>query len=377
MKILQVIPRVLRPSAGPSYSVLRLCEHLLYENQLTLISTDKKKDGEDFEYLKTFPISLGLDKLGYSPKMHKWIAQSLESKKIDIIHPHSLWMMHTIYPTWEASKFDIPIMCSPRGTLSREAFKRGSKIKKIFWPLLQLPALKKTNIFHATSESEKEDIRRFGFKQPIAVIPNGIDIGDKLTTRKKKLNKLLFLGRLHPIKGIDILLESWKQVQSTFPDWELEIAGPDIYGYLDKLKKIHDDLKLERVIFSGEVKNHEKSFKYQSADVFILPSHSENFGVAVAEALSAGLPCIVSKGAPWKSLEEKNAGWWVSNNIDHVVKILRLVLSLKNETLKEMGSNGRSWMQSDFNWMKITRMMNQTYQWVLERKDKPDFVYLK
>ena len=111
------------------------------------------------------------------------------------------------------------------------------------------------------------------------------------------MKKLLYLGRLHPIKGIDILLESWKQVQSKFPNWELEIAGPDIYGYLDNLKRIHDGLKLERVTFSGEIKNNEKNFKYQSADVFILPSHSENFGVAVTEALSNGIPCIVSKGA--------------------------------------------------------------------------------
>ena len=188
---------------------------------------------------------------------------------------------------------------------------------------------------------------------------------------------MLYLGRLHPIKVIDILLESWKAVQFKFPDLELEIAGPDIYGYLDNLKKIHDSLKLERVTFSGEVKNNEKNFKYQSADVFILPSHSENFGVAVTEALSNGIPCIVSKGAPWGSHEEKNAGWWIANNVDQVVENLKLVLNFNRETLNEMGSNGKSWMQSDFNWKKITHMMNQTYKWVLKREDKPDFVYLK
>ena len=108
--------------------------------------------------------------------MQKWIANNLKNHNFDIVHTHSLWMMQNIYPSWESKKNGIPVVISPRGTLSTKAFKSGSIMKSLFWPLIQKPALRDSTIFHATSIQEKNDIRDLGFIQPIAVVPNGMDL---------------------------------------------------------------------------------------------------------------------------------------------------------------------------------------------------------
>lgn len=374
MKILHTIPSVLRSSAGPSYSVIRLCENLLNDNTLTLISSDQYKQ-ENPDYLITFPISYGLEKLGYSPKMYSWLLSALSSQKFDLVHNHSLWMLQNIYPSWACSRNNIPIVISPRGTLSKHAFNSGTRLKKIFWPLIQKPALKNTTIFHATSEKEKLDIRKLGFKQPIAVIPNGIDLPNKVVTTKK-LKKLLFLGRIHPIKGIDILLESWSLVEKKYPEWSLDIVGPDGYGYLSYLKKIKEDLGLKRVQFLKEISGKDKLLKYQSSSIFILPSHSENFGVSVAEALANGIPCIVSFGAPWEKLDYKKAGWWIENKKEEIAKTLSLAFELEEQELQKMGDNGREWMEEEFNWKNIASKMQEIYKWTLTGKNMPTYIHL-
>jgi len=377
MKILHSIPSVLRTSAGPSYSVLRLCDYLALNNDVSLISSDEVSEKFKHDFIKTFPTILGLKKLGVSLKMQKWIANNLKNHNFDIVHSHSLWMMQNIYPSWESKKNRIPVVISPRGTLSPEAFKSGSIVKSLFWPLIQKPVLRDSTIFHATSNQEKNDIRELGFKQPIAVVPNGIDLPEikKIKKDNKPLKKLLFLGRIHPIKGIHNLLMAWQEIQNIHQNWTLEIVGPDNYNYLSELNRIAKKLQLKRVVFSKEIHGEEKNMKYQSADLFILPSHSENFGVSVAEALSNGIPCVVSKGAPWKILDEKKAGWWIDNSVEMLTKNLISILSMSTSELESMGLNGRDLVSEDFNWNKVSAMMTEVYLWILTKKNQPSFVY--
>ena len=377
MKILHSIPSVMRTSAGPSYSVLRLCDHLSINNEVSLISSDEVSEKFQHDFIKTFPSNLGFKKLGVSPQMHKWIANNLKNHNFDIVHSHSLWMMQNIYPSWESKKNHIPVVISPRGTLSSMAFKSGSIVKSLFWPLIQKPVLRDATIFHATSIQEKNDIRDLGFKQPIAVVPNGIDLHEikKFKKNDQSFKKLLFIGRLHPIKGIDNLLLAWKEIENIHQNWTLEIVGPDNYNYLTELNKITKKLQLKRVIFSKEIHGEEKNKKYQSADLFILPSHSENFGVSVAEALSNGIPCVVSRGAPWKILDECKAGWWIDNSVEMLTKNLINILSLSTSNLESMGLNGRRLVSEDFNWNKVSSMMIEVYQWILNNNTKPSFVH--
>jgi glycosyltransferase involved in cell wall biosynthesis len=163
-------------------------------------------------------------------------------------------------------------------------------------------------------------------------------------------------------------------VQKRFPDWRLMIAGPDNGGYLSKMQQLASQLHLERIEFVGGLRGRQKWEAYQDADLFVLPTYSENFGMTVAEALAAGVPAIVSRGAPWPDLEGKKAGWWIDIGVDPLVACLNETLSLKSAALTEMGERGRSWMEAEFSWKRIAGQMSETYHWILLGGNKPEWI---
>jgi glycosyltransferase involved in cell wall biosynthesis len=242
--------------------------------------------------------------------------------------------------------------------------------------MAQGSVLKTAACFHATADSEREDIRRAGFRQPICVLPNGIDVPPVVARPAPGPRQLLYLGRIHPKKGIDILLNAWRDVQRRFADWELHIAGPDNEGYLATMQGLARQLRLERVIFRGPLYGDEKSRAYRAASAFVLPTHSENFGMTVAEALAAGTPAIVTTGAPWEGLATEGAGWWIQIGIDPLVACLTEVLALPTSRLSEMGETGRKWMARDYSWRQIAGELSLVYRWLLEGGDTPHTVAL-
>jgi glycosyltransferase involved in cell wall biosynthesis len=296
------------------------------------------------------------------------------SQTVDLIHNNSLWMMPNIYPGQVAKRYNIPYVVTPRGTLSAWAMKSGTSVKRIIWPLLQRPALAATTCFHATAMSEYEDIRRMGFHQPVAIIPNGIDILDLHPSIEKNDRTLLFLGRIHPVKGLDMLLPAWQAVQERFAEWKLRIVGPDNGGYLARMKETAADLALERIEFTGPLFGPEKWQAYRDADLFVLPTYSENFGMAVAEALAAGTPAIVSKGAPWSDLNTRQAGWWIDIGVDPLVACLEQALAESSGDLSARGLRGREWMKAEYSWQHIGRKMAATYEWILNGGSKPEWI---
>src|SRR5262249_47512606 len=168
----------------------------------------------------------------------------------------------------------------------------------------------------------------------------GIDVPEPADKRCNGTRTLLFLGRLHPIKGIDILLESWSKVMHRFPQWQLHIAGTDTgygnkSGYLREMNELASRLKLKRVEFIGPLYGDAKLSAYRGAELFVLPSHSENFGVTVAESLAAGTPAIVTKGAPWEGLETHRAGWWINAGVDSLVATLERAMAESPDQLNQ------------------------------------------
>ncbi len=370
MRLIHTVPGVSEESSGPSYSVVRLCESLIEEGQdLALAALEWPTNGVRLPFLKTFPLGLGPTRLGRSPMMKRWLDEQALSETIDIIHNHGMWQMNAVYPSWVARKSKIPLVVSPRGTFSEQAMQNGSPIKRVFWPLIQRPALAPTSCFHATAESEYKDIRRMGFCQPVAVIPNGIDIPEFSSKTMGTPRTLLFLGRVHPIKGLDILLSAWRAVQDRFPEWQLLVAGSDDgyhgpSGYLNELRKLAHDLRVHRLTFVGQVSGDNKWQSYRDADLFVLPSYSENFAMTIAEALATGTPAITTHGTPWEGLTQHRAGWWIEAKKDSLVACLENALNHSSQALSEMGLRGRSWMQEDFSWRNIAHRMAETYKWL-------------
>lgn len=244
------------------------------------------------------------------------------------------------------------------------------------WHLFQRAAIAKAGLFHATSEAECHDIRRSGFRRPVAVIPNGIDMppilpkGPSAGTRT-----LLFLGRIHKVKGIDMLLQAWAGLQDAFPDWNLRIVGPGAEDYVDSLKSTASALSARRVTFEGPAYGLEKTAAYAQSDLFVLPTHSENFGMAVAEALAAGCPVVTTKGAPWSGLRDHGAGWWTDIDAVSLQTALAEAMSLPAGELSAMGARGRAWMERDFSWQRVAGQMLETYRWANHGGPTPAWVH--
>ncbi len=380
--IIHSIPSIAKEDSGPTYSVVRLCEQLIATSRvsLKLVGLDwDKNSSSTIPFFLSFPLGVGGNRLGRSPLMLKAMHQWAMDGDIALLHAHGMWQMNALYPAWVARKFQIPLVFSPRGSLSTWALNNGSILKRVFWPFFQKPALNDVACFHATSNMEYQEIRALGFKQPIAVIPNGIDLR-RFDSEVARSKSLLYLGRIHPKKGIDQLLRAWALIQDDNPEWMLRVAGDDVgyhgsTGYLNDLKNLSNKLNLKRIEFLGSVYGSKKEEIYRESSIFVLPTYSENFGMTVAEALSFGLPAIVSVGAPWSGLMDSNSGWWVENDPKSLSKTISMAFSLPENKLREMGLNGRNWMARDFSWDSIAEKMHQVYEWLLdESQPKPEWV---
>lgn len=365
-------------ASGPCYSVPRLCDVLVETGlDVSLAVLDWVPEAAVPGYVKRFPLGWGPRRLGRSPAMARWLTQQVRRGEVEVLHNHGLWMMPNMYPGRARRAGQTRLVVSPRGTLSEWAMNHHRLRKQVAWHLLgQGAAVRAADAFHATAESEYEDIRRLGFRQPVAVIPNGIDVPPLQPKTFDGRRRLLYLGRVHQIKGIDLLLRAWRAVQARFPDWELVIAGPDDGGELPRMQALAAELGAIRVSFPGPVYGEDKLALYRSAHLYVLPTRSENFAMTVAESLAAGTPVIVSKGAPWSGLEREGAGWWIEIGVDPLVAALEVALAQSPETLVAMGANGHAWMTREFGWRAIAGMMAAFYGWLLGRSERPAWVRL-
>lgn len=248
--------------------------------------------------------------------------------------------------------------------------------KRVFWWLMQERALRGASCFHATAEHEYADIRGRGFTQPVCIIPNGVDVPPLQRRAEGDRQRLLFLGRVHPIKGVAHLLRAWQPIERRFTSWDLDIVGPGQASYVDEMKALASELHLERVSFRGPLYGEAKLAALRNANLFVLPTLSENFGMAVAEALGAGVPAIVTRAAPWGSLEREGAGWWIEVGVDPLVGCLEKALQQLPHDLAEKGRLGREWMLRDYSWAKIGEEFKKVYRWILGDGELPSSVRL-
>ena len=239
----------------------------------------------------------------------------------------------------------------------------------------QSKALETAHCLHVTAESELADIRAIGIRKPVAVIPNGIDIPViRPEFKEVETPRVLFLSRLHPKKGLDSLLRAWPEVTARFTEAELVVAGPDESGFGAKMQTFANELNLKNVKFIGPITGKEKYKLYAQCTVYVLPTHSENFGLTVGEALAAGTPVVTTTGAPWSGLIHHRCGWWIDLTESNLASAMIEALSLPHSERSSMGRRGREWMDADFSWTGISRAMNDVYCWLEGNSDRPDCV---
>jgi glycosyltransferase involved in cell wall biosynthesis len=367
-------------SSGYSYVVARLSDELVQNGHSSSVATVGSIDAGAFRSgVQGFTPGPGPARLFASAELRRWLLASARSGKHGLIHAHSLWAMTSVYPSEVHRRTGCPFVLSPHGTLAPAAFASGSWLKAPFWHLLQRRALLRATCLHATADAEYRDIRAKGILSPVAVIPNGVDIPEWIPSDDRPRRTVLFLSRVHPIKQPERLLEAWSRLESRFGDWDLEIAGADYDspGYLARMKQFANRLGLSRVRFLGEVVGERKWGAFRAADLYVLPSKAENFGVTVAEALASGTPAVATKGAPWQELPLRGAGWWIEDDVDSLTRTLESAMSLPRIELEQMGRAGRAWVEEAFSWPSIAAQFAQLYQWVLSGADasaRPPFV---
>lgn len=371
----QIVPLIDKVSSGPSLSVPTLCQALVDAGIPTkLMALDPKPDRLLFPETTFYPYpSLPFSRpLGVSRSMKRALGQA--AKTADIMHTHSLWKMPNIYPEAARRGTNCKLLVSPRGTLSDWARNRSKLRKWIIWNIGQKRLLMNVDCVHATCMEELHEVRRVRPSGPVAVVPNGVHCPDASSLTKSQNRDrrvVLFLARIHPKKGIDILLEAWKNLGPATNDWDLQIAGPKDHAFANEMMALRDALGLENVVFIGEVLGAAKSRTFVNADLYVLPTHSENFGISVAEALAHSVPAIVFEGAPWSGLNEKDAGWWLPHSVEGLTETLRTALSASDERRAEMGRNGRRWVEQEFDWNVVGRRMAAVYRWLVHGGPRP------
>lgn len=381
MRVDHVVPYIGDQSSGPAQSVPGLCIGLSHCGVQVELHALSPLPPDLWPFVKhgypwcAFPYRpLGVSK-------HMRDALCMRAKAVDIIHNNSLWMMPNIYPGVAVRNTSCKLVTAPRGTLSEYSMRRSSWKKAIMMRLGQRAALERTDMFHATSEAELGDIRRLGWRQPVAIVPNGINIPQlesvDLAERKSHEPRiLLYLSRLHPEKRLDNLLKAWREIEPHFSDWDLWICGPQEGAYPQAMVDLSRALQLKHAWFKGEVLGAAKTSVYCMADLFVLPTNTENFGMVVAEALACGTPAIVTKGAPWSGLVVNRCGWWIDNGVDALRESLIRAMALPQDELRAMGQRGREWMEREYSWDMQADKMRRAYEWVLYGGKKPDFVSL-
>lgn len=332
----------------------------------------------------------------------------------DIVHLQGIWSMALHRCAVVCRRLGIKYVIAPRGMLEPWSLQQKWLKKRIARWLYQDKDLKCAAALHATAESEAEQIRCLGFKNPIIVSPNGVNVPKEslaVSRRNRRLSvardssepsraaasaeslvgdgkrRVLFVSRMHPKKGVMELVEAWSKLSSAssvcsvVKDWRCELVytvnGDFEREYEAKVKaKVKESGLEDQFIFTGALNDDEKWQAYARADLFVLPTYSENFGIVVAEALYAGVPVITTKGTPWGELDTAKCGKWIDLPTEGsnpsawpvLVAALREMMSLSDDERHQMGANGQRLVEEKYTWDAVVKAMVKGYEEVLHGK---------
>lgn len=360
MKVLHYIPSIDRSSGGLGCYMQLLAQDLgkLADLHIATHATDHAYTMNNckIHYIGTWKHLRTLKQ--------QWI-ELLNNLQPDIVHINGCWIPTSALVQKWAQKKGYKVVLSPHGMLEPWIMQRHYWTRK--WPAIKLyqqNAVKQADMIHVTAESEKENLLKLGWNNRISIVANGINVQDiKIKTSWKRGYKILFLSRIHPKKGIEFLLDAVPHLDKRL---HVIIAGEGEATYIEQLKALAQERQItDRIQFIGGVYGDKKWELYQEADVFVLSTYSENFGIVVAEALASGTPVITTKGTPWAELESYRCGWWINIGTDPLVTAMQSFLSLSESELESYGRNGRRLIEEKYDSEIIANNMMALYQTVI------------
>lgn len=321
-------------------------------------------------------------------RVHLISIADINVAQYDVVHIHALWAPVLSKIPKAARKAGVKVVWSPHGMLTPWALKNKWWQKITGLALYQWNALRKADMLHATAQSEVDDIRRLGLRNLVVVAPLGVKISRvERVERADGRKTLLFVSRVQRKKGLPNLLDAWSRIKLDGRvdegQWKIRIIGLDQdnhtaelmsqcerlgISYSDQEGNIHcptrthnSHLNQPEVEFVGPVYGEALTREYASADLFVLPTHSENFGSVVIESLAQGVPVICTKGAPWVELETHQCGWWVDNGAEPLAEALTNAFNTDHDKLIAMGRNGLSLVDMKYTWLAVVSTLELAY----------------
>ena len=377
-RILLTVADISPASGGPARSVPGLARALAGAGARVELLTLASIHGETArpEVFTTFvrsPISPFRDLRAMGP----WRSQLSERcavGAIELVHDAGVWLPVNHVTASVTRRLRLPRVVSPRGMLEQWALGHRSGKKSLAWKLYQQRDLEGAALLHATSAQEAESIRRAGLRNPIGLVPNGVDLPETTTDcLSSSPRRALFLSRIHPKKGLLDLVQAWATVRPS--NWKMIVAGPDEGGHLAEVRGAVRAAGLDAEFeFTGSVNDGAKWVLYQDAEFFVLPSYSENFGLVIAEALASGLPVITTQATPWREIETEQLGWWIPPGGEALAGALREATACAPGVLAAMGARGRRVAAERYSWSAAAGKMLAIYLWLLGRGERPAWV---
>lgn len=388
-RVLHSCPTLSRSSGGIFEVVRQLTEAQVRhgQRQILAIGMGDASCGEDrnaWSHCETAAYRhRGPKKIGWSPEIDSLYRRIQPS----IVHLHGLWQYHGVINRSYCLRKQIPYIVSPHGMLDPWALKNSRIKKKIWWALSERSHLLRANCLHALCAEEALAIRRLGLPTPVVVIPNGVNEAirssmgppwrDQLGTDRKIM---LFLGRLHPKKGLDNLLSGWQQMlrdnRAVGQEWALAIAGWGDEGYKRKLtERISEIAPVNSVAVIGSVFGEQKAAALSNAQGFILPSFSEGLPMAVLEAWAYRIPVLMTKFCNLPIGFDRKAALQISTDAPSISKSLSEFFQLSESARTEIGDRGLLLSRNEFSWMQIAAQFEKVYQWLTGGKAPEEVLF--
>jgi len=375
MLVIHVVRDLDVASGGPSRSVPALAEHESTQEGVTVVVLFRDRGKPKIAVNKSAVEYRALTRRDFLPGQFLKAVAPLSAGKC-IVHLHGLWSPTVHRAARLAQKHKVPYVVSTKGMLADWAIGHKALKKRIAWWLYQERDLAGAAALLASSELEQQDVAVRLPRSKIVTIPHGLDKRPHgiqvhaILSENREIRWALAMGRLHPVKGYAELIEAWGMLQP--PGWKLAIAGPDEDRYRAVLEALIRKYALtDQVVLLGEVDDKQKWALLDQSELFIAPSKTENFGMAIAEALQSGTPVITTTGTPWRELIEYDCGWWVKPDGAELSRAIKEATGASAAELRRKGENGRNLITEKYSWDQVAAKTIELYRSILS-SPRPD-----
>ena len=392
LRILHVIASLAPRYGGPSQVCLELCQELARAGEQVSIHTTNLDGRGTLDVPCHEPVWANGVEVRYFPvQAPRRYALSLPLARAlrraipeqDLVHIHSLYFFPSTVAAHYCRRAGVPYLIRPHGTLDPYHFRHHRGRKWVYERLFEWRNLNRAAAIHFTTREEQELTRPLGLSAPGVVVPPGVHAeryqeSDRAArafrdewpeTRGRRI--VLFLGRLTEKKGLDVLVDAFGQLARQRDDVHLVLAGPDNDGYGRTVRRwLEAERVLDRSTFTGMLLGPRKLAALRAADVFALPSHTENFGVAVVEAMAAGLPIVISNRVNiWREIADAQAGLVVHRDPGEVARAIASVLN-DSTARSTMGERARRLVAERFTWTAAGERMSAVYRGIVEGRNR-------